>query len=213
MDGHTNVPPGLSAHPRGRDRWRGAAVVVGLVVSAALVWQSTQAAFTATTDNSDNAFGAGTVTLTDDDGGSALFTVPDLAPGDTGNACIEVTYGGSLAAAVKLYTLNYSGVDGAADGVTLDDNLDMRIQMGDADDTCALANGWSDLAGAAPGTDIATMQGARTNHGNGYTAWSPTGAGNEVRAFRFTYTLDSGTPNTAQGDDVEIDFRWEAVST
>src|SRR3712207_7319239 len=41
--------------------------------------------------------------LSDDDSGSAMFTATGLKPGSTGTKCIQVTYGGSLAAAVKLY--------------------------------------------------------------------------------------------------------------
>jgi len=32
-----------------------------------------------------------------------MFAASGLAPGSTGSRCIEVTYGGSLAAVVKLY--------------------------------------------------------------------------------------------------------------
>ncbi|WP_189168902.1 TasA family protein [Pilimelia anulata] len=182
------------------------------MASAALVWQSTQAAFSATTGNQDNAFGAGRVTLTDNDSGSAMFTVPDLAPGDTGNACIEVTYGGNLAADVKLYTSNYSETDGAADTVTLDNHLSMRIEQGSGS-SCASPGTYSDLAGGSPGTLIDTIRTARTNYANGYAAWSPTGSSSETRPYRFTYTLSAATPNTAQGDGLEIDFNWEAQNT
>ena len=212
MDGHTQVPAPVPQQAH-RDRWKGAVVATGLVVSAALVWQSTTAAFNATTRNDNNQFGAGTVTLTDNDANSAMFAVSNLKPGATGTDCIEVTYSGNLAANVKLYTENYSETDGPTGGtVTLDDNLDMQIEMGDGS-SCGTPGTYSDLAGVAPGTDMATIRGARTNFGNGFSAWSPDGSGAVTRPFRFTYTLDANTPNTAQGDSFEIDFVWEAVNT
>ncbi len=62
-----------------------AAVPVGMVVSGALVWQSSYAAFTSSTANPNNAFTAGSVTLTDNDSNGALFAVTSaqLAPSST----------------------------------------------------------------------------------------------------------------------------------
>ena len=59
-------------------RWlrRRPAVVSGLTGVMAvnlLVLAATNAAFTATTSNSGNQFGAGTVSLTDNDSGAAMF--------------------------------------------------------------------------------------------------------------------------------------------
>ncbi|MDP9398640.1 MAG: hypothetical protein M3P96_12860 [Actinomycetota bacterium] len=76
---------------------------------------------TATTANGPNTWSAGTVAISDDDTGSAMFTATALRPNDTGNKCILVTYNGSLAASVKLYA--------AATG-TLGTYLDLTVQKG-----------------------------------------------------------------------------------
>lgn len=61
-------------------------------------------AFTTTTSNTGNEISAGTVTLSDNDSGSALYTLTGAAPGDSITKCIKVSYSGSLAADVDLYT-------------------------------------------------------------------------------------------------------------
>jgi len=85
-------------------RGRGGAVVLaGLAVSGLLVLQSTDAAFTAITGASGNSFTTGSVVITDDDDGQALFSVSNLGPGDTVVRCVTVTYAGTLASQVRLH--------------------------------------------------------------------------------------------------------------
>ena len=84
---------------------------VKVVFSLALligVWSvaggGTYAALSGTTSNTSNAFSAGTVVLTDNDGGStAMFNFANQRPGVTATSCIKVLYSGTLSATVKLY--------------------------------------------------------------------------------------------------------------
>ena len=74
-----------------------AAVPVGLVLSAAVVWQSTSAAFTASTDNAGNSWKAGTVALSTSS--SAIFSTGldgMLTPGASRSRCLHVDYAGDL---------------------------------------------------------------------------------------------------------------------
>ena len=69
---------------------------------------TTSAAFTATSSNSGNRIEAGTVAIGDSDAGTGvLYNALNQKPG-SGNgptaACIRVTYSGSLASGVKLYS-------------------------------------------------------------------------------------------------------------
>src|ERR1700712_4334228 len=81
-----------------------ATVPLGIVASGVLVWQSSYAAFSATTTNPNNTFSAGSVLLTDNhQPSSVLFNATALVPGSTDSSCIKVTYNGNLAADVKLY--------------------------------------------------------------------------------------------------------------
>ena len=87
---------------------------VGLVAGA-----GTFAAFSATSGNSGNTFAAGTVALADNDAGSAMWSVTNRIPGDTVTTCIRLSYTGTLAADVKLYSA--SAVD------TVDQQLDQSV--------------------------------------------------------------------------------------
>jgi len=231
MDGHSHaacssVPP----HGRSRgERLRGAVIVVGLLASSALVWQSTQAAFSATTSNGLNEFGAGTVTIEDNDAGSAMFTVPALKPGDTGTVCMGVRYTGSLTpSAIKLYTSgavekDNGGAYGAwANDATseMDNNVNMLIKISDTDlaadpgNNCAPAGVglFTDVSAAAPGTDLQTMIGTETNFATGFPSQWGTITVNKWRVWKFTYTYNAAAPNSSQGDGVKLNFVWEAQS-
>src|SRR5256885_7097334 len=96
------------AKPRFR-RLRGAGTVVGLLLSAAFVWQSSHAAFTDTTTNPGNTFTSGSVTVTDNKGGVKVFNLSGLKPGDSGDQCIQVTYQGTLSSStVNFYVDNFN---------------------------------------------------------------------------------------------------------
>ncbi|GGJ94323.1 hypothetical protein GCM10010123_25210 [Pilimelia anulata] len=191
------------AHPRRRD----AAVLAALVVTAGVTWQQTAGAFSRTTSNTGNSMALATVSISDNDAGAALFTVSGILPGQTGTACLVVTYSGSATSTVKLYTANYNATDGAADGVTAPSYLRMLVQVGTG--TCASPVGLTNVTAASPGDTMTTVSG-KTNFANGYgTGWTSATAGN-TRVFRFTYTLDAATPTTAQSDGITTDFVWEA---
>src|ERR1700704_5483357 len=69
-------------------------------------------AFTSTTSNSNNSFASGTVVIGDNDANSALYTVSNAKPGTTTSDCIKVTYTGSLASDVHIYTTSTVGTLG-----------------------------------------------------------------------------------------------------
>ena len=109
---------------RKRPGWRVGVLAATVLLTTALILTASFAAFSDTTDNSGNTWSAGTVVLTDDDGGvSAMFTVGNMAPLTTVIECIVVTYSGSLVPAdVNLY-----GVSG---GTGLDVYLDVTVEEG-----------------------------------------------------------------------------------
>jgi len=208
MRGHEQPRTGFRAFLRTRAARR--LMTAGtLGVSGLLVWQSTAASFTASTTNPSNSMTAGTVTISDNDSGTALFTTTGMVPGATGNNCILVTYSGTATSTIKLYTANYLATDGAADGATLPTWLKMNIQVGTG--TCGAPIGLTDVTAASPGDTFTTIS-AKTSFANGYgTGWTAATAGN-TRVFKFTYTLDSSTPNTSTGDNITTDFVWTATN-
>jgi predicted ribosomally synthesized peptide with SipW-like signal peptide len=75
-----------------------------VTVVLAIAGIGTFAAFFSDTENDGNSFAAGTVYLSDNDAGAALYSVSNQKPGGTVEKCIKVTYGGTLDADVVLYT-------------------------------------------------------------------------------------------------------------
>jgi len=192
-----------------------AVTAAGLAVAGSL--QGTQAAFTATT-SSAGTFTAGTVVLSDDDSGSALFSATTLSPGDTDSKCIKVTYTGNLANEVRLHVaVTETDAGGVAANALLDSNLNVTIEY-DTTTTGAFA-GCGDFA--SEGTLYnGTLFDLDASHydwtsgaklGAAGTAWTP--ATNVARVFKITYTLASAAPDSVQGDSAVGTFTWEAQST
>jgi len=198
--------PDVTGRPEGRAqrfvRWAlVTSVPLGLLLSTVWVWQGSQAAYTAVTSNSGNTFSAGTVSLTDDDSGSAMFSVSGLQPGSTGQRCLAVTYHGSLGAAVKLFMEPTS-----ITGTGLDTYLVLKIDEGTGGNngTCAGFAG-TQIYNSTLGSLAATAN----NSATGLGTWAPTGAG-QSRVYRFTYSLQDN--NAAQGLNCQAAFTWEATS-
>jgi hypothetical protein len=188
-------------------------MAAGFLLSAAVIWQSSRAAFSGTTANSGNHWTAGTVALTDNDSNGALFNVSALAPGATDSACITVTYGGTLNSAVKLYVK--AGDSTFTTASSLAPYLDLTIEEGDGNvpfgnDCSAFINGATiyngTLGGAVTGFTV-----AKTTFGTGVGGWTPAGGSGATKSYKFTYTLQDN--NAAQGLDCTVKFTWEAQNT
>lgn len=115
--------------------------LVGIV--GALTSSSAVAAWREAT-RSDTAAGlpGGTVLLTNDGAGSPMFTLPNLAPGDSATSYIRIGYGGSLPASVRLY--------GATGGAGLARFLHVRVVRGQGGEGSFVADA-TDYVGAGAG--------------------------------------------------------------
>jgi len=173
------------------------ALVIGL--AGALGGFGIFAAFSSTTTNPGNSFAAGTVTLSDNDGGTALFNASNQKPGDN-DRCIKVTYSGTLDAAVKLYSSAITG-DGSA--------FNLTVTEGSGDVT-------ADCTGFTAGTDVYTGTLADFD---AHSAWASglaldsggdaTWVTNDAVSYRFRITVPDD--NAAQGDAVDpFTLTWEA---
>ncbi len=193
--------PAIENHDsRKRPGWRVGVLAATVLLTTALILTASFAAFSDTTDNSGNTWSAGTVVLTDDDGGgSAMFTVPDMAPLATVTECIVVTYEGSLLPAdVNLY-----GVSG---GSGLDAYLDLTIEEGSGG-IFGNCSGFIPIGGPIFTGTLTGFAATHTNFGNGAGVWDPA-ANPESRTYRFVVTLQDD--NGAQGLDATATFTWEA---
>jgi len=187
---------------------RGGVVVLALVLVFGVAGVA-RAAFVARAQNVGNQFAAGTVSLSDDDAGAALFALSGLVAGDAGVRCVEVGYGGTLAAAVKLYGDTYSTSLG------LGAYLNLVIEEGSG----------ATFAGSGPGSCPGFVAGAtiysgtvddfaaaHTGFGSGVGSFAPSAAG-QSRVFRFSYTLDVAAPDTTASGTASLRFVWEAQNT
>lgn len=173
---------------------------LAVVASGALIATASYAAFSDTTDNAGNAWRTGAVTLTDDDQGEALFDVDALVPGEGGSKCITVTAETTNPTTVKLYTDEQSDVDALAQ------HLDMKVERG-ALGTTGDCSTFTAESTVHDGTLAGLM--ALDSFGTGVDDWQPT-VGTASATYRFTYDLDTETPNTAQQSEAGATFVWEA---
>lgn len=198
-----------------------AGAAAGVVLVSGMVLQVSSAAFTGETSNTDNSWAAGTVTLTDDDTGVALYaSQADIVPGYSEIRCIEVSYTGSVATtALQLHAaVTSTGSPGTDNG--LSDDLDVQVSMGPLASECNIGDdGFVDAAtGLLPQVGTSEYDGtlAAFNAAGSpmTTGWTPDGATNTdlMRPFLFTVTLGADTGNDAQGDSATADFTWTATS-
>jgi hypothetical protein len=182
-------------------------VFIGLMLSVGLVVKSSFALFTGTTSNTSNSFAAANVSLSDDDTGSALFTVTGLYPGSSAIRCLRVTYNGDITAVVRFYTTasTYSGTLGPYVTLTIDEGAAGTY----ADPTCS---NWTTGTTVYTGL-LSTFASTYTNYSNGAYkaggAWTPTGS-TQAKTYRFTYLVSAAAPNSAQGTSAGIGFTFEA---
>jgi len=194
-------------------RHRGLKVAVSLAVLALLgvALAGTWSAFSATTDNAGNTFSAGTVTLSDNDAGSAIFSLSNAAGGATDTGCITVTYTGSLASTVRLY--------GTTTGTGLDQYLDLKITRGSfasapAFDSCTgfTADATNYIGAGAGVVYNSTLQAYADDYATGLvdpTAGTPESWTNpESHVYQIQVTVQDN--DLAQGKNATQKLTWEA---
>jgi predicted ribosomally synthesized peptide with SipW-like signal peptide len=179
--------------------------IAGVGVLCCLSGLVTLAAFTSTTDNAGNTISAGTVALSDNDSGTAMYSMSAAKPGDSVTKCIKVFYAGSLDADVRLYSPSTIG--------PLGQYVNLQIEPGTQPGTPAagsctgynadggnLFNATLDTLPATYATGLADFPGATTKWVSG-----------DAVAYRITATLSASAPNSAQGQTTNSHvLRWEA---
>jgi len=184
------------------------AVVLCIVCLVTATWGGAYSAFTSATQ-ATATFTSGTVSLTDDDSTSTLFSVANLAPGATGTKCIKVTYGGSIAAAVRVYGAGYTSTN------ALGAYLNLSVEEGSG--ATFAGSGPSSCPGFTPSSTLyaATLDdfgATKTSYASGVGSFAPTAA-NQMMVYRFTYTLDPSAPEGTQSGSAAVAFTWTATNT
>jgi predicted ribosomally synthesized peptide with SipW-like signal peptide len=175
--------------------------------ASALAGFGTFSAFTSTTTNSGNSFAAGTVFVDDNDAGAAMYAVSNQKPGVQTQRCIKVTYGGTMAADVKLYTTSSVGAVG--------DYIDLTIEKGSGNPSFPNCTGFSAESTIYSG-ELDDFTTSKDSYANGIAAfpgaqtqWNQ----NDTLVYRFTLTLQDD--NNANGGATPLStgshaFTWEA---
>jgi hypothetical protein len=183
-------------------------VVLGLLI--ATIGAAIFSTYTSVASNENNTFTAGTIALTDNDAGSALFNVGGFSPGDAFTKCLEVTYNstGGVQSDVKLY--------GSTTGSGLDQYLDLQIRRGSmplpgaAPGDCAgFTPDATDYSGDGPGMVVSsTLRDFPDSYATGIT--DPVGAWSSGDKAVYEITLTVQSDNTAMGLSAVQDFSFEA---
>ena len=165
------------------------------------------AAFSQTTVNSGNSFAAGTVTIGDNDAGSALYNVSNRKPGDSVTSCIRVTYSGTLTSDVHLYTADPIGAIGPYVNLTIDAGTQPAACLPELH-RLQRRRGRAAVqrhAGRLRGRPQLLRQRTGDYPGTVATSWSP----GDVVVYRFTVSLqdNNSAAGLASGSHA---FTWEA---
>jgi hypothetical protein len=186
------------------------AAPLAILIAGTMVWQGSQAAFTASTRNSGSAWSTGNVVLTDDDLGAAAFTVENIVPGQTGQKCIVVTSGSDVPGEVRAYTQNLISAKGLEDRVF----FDLEQGTGGSFNNCA---GFTPTANDIAELPISTLASVNRDFATGGAPWTTEGTPGETQSYRGTWRFDTtgmsqDQINALQGARVGIDLVWELQS-
>ncbi|HLL67672.1 MAG TPA: hypothetical protein VK453_18445 [Micromonosporaceae bacterium] len=208
-----------------------AVVPLTLLGSGALVWQASHAAFSANTVSGSNSWATGTVAVTNDQAGVAVFngltglkpdssatslTLPGTGaysastPASGGSACIKVTYTGSLAANIRLY--------GEVTNAGLAQHLLFSVDTGTdtapgADLSCATYTNAANVSGPSPNSSVYLSAFPATWLAANPTAWTGV-AQNATRWYRISWALPADTALTGTSSvNAQVVFTWEAQNT
>jgi len=83
-------------HQARRSTARAFAAAISAFAISALVITTSSEALEATGTETGNTITSGTISLSDDDNGGALFTLEDMAPNRPSTECIEIVYEGTI---------------------------------------------------------------------------------------------------------------------
>jgi hypothetical protein len=196
---------------RRRRAVRAVSPFAALLVAALLIWQGSNAAFSATTDNTSDAWATGNLALTNNGGGTvysgttaALFTESNLKPADTGAKCITVQSSGSLPGSLKLYRGTITGTNSAALSAVLDVTVD-AVAVGAATNVQANCTGYSG------GTSGAVFNGTLSGMPSTYAAAAGTAVagGTQRVVYRIGWTINATAGNTVQSSSAQANLTWE----
>ena len=203
---------------RRRRALRVAAPVAGLLAAGLLVWQGSNAAFTASTDNGSQNWATGTLSLTNDGGTgtyaastTAIFNETNLKiPSPTVTKCLTVKAGGA-GGTLKFYRGTISGTNSA----TLAPQISLTIKRSpvSATDPGVTQSCTGFNAGTAVNIATTTLSGLPTTYATGLGSVAVPNGPTQFVVYQFQYQLTSTgsntTDNALQNSNAAATFNWE----
>jgi predicted ribosomally synthesized peptide with SipW-like signal peptide len=183
------------------------ALLLGVV--ACIAGAGVFSAFSSQTENPGNVITTGTVSIEDNDSGVALYSMTAAKPSESKTSCIKVTYKGTLPATVKLFTSSTIGALGPYVNLKVEAGTQTSSTFPTCTEFTPLATGATVYEGtlSAFATEHATYATGITTNPASATKWET----NNALVYRFTATVSSSAPNSAQGATTGSHaFVWEA---
>lgn len=200
-----------TADRRRRRALRAATPLAALLVAALLIWQGSNAAFSATTDNTNDTWATGNMVLTNNGGGTsyagstaALFNEGNLKPGDNGVKCITVHSAGSLAGNLRLYRGSITGTNSAALAAVIDVTVD-AVAVSAATNVQANCTGYT--GGTSGAVFTGTLNGMPTTYASA-TGTAVAGGAQRV-VYRIGWTINATAGNSVQSSSAIANLNWE----
>jgi hypothetical protein len=203
---------------------RAVAPVAGLLAAGLLVWQGSYAAFSASTDNTGDAWSTGNLAL-QNNGGTATFANSTTAlfngtaagqpennikPGATGTKCITVSSTGSLAGSLRLYRGTISGTNSAALAPQLSLTVDVANLGSTTGNVQSNCTGFPTTGVTNLHTGVA-LSSLPSTYGTAAAFAVP--GGTQRVAYRIAWTFNStgSNPgdNALQSSSAATDLTWE----
>jgi hypothetical protein len=197
---------------RRRRALRAVTPLAALLVAALLIWQGSNAAFSATTDNTNDTWATGNLVLTNNGGvgtvysGStaALFAEGNRKPGDTGFKCITVNSGGSLPGNLRLYRGAITGTNGTALAGFINVTVDAVVAT-------PTTNVQADCVGYTGGSAGGTFSGTLNSMPTTYAAATgvAVAGGTQRIVYRIGWTINAAADNSVQSSSAIANLNWE----
>jgi hypothetical protein len=180
----------------------GAVTMVGVVGVV-----GTQAALSDTTENPGNEFNAGEIDLQDNDTGAFMYNVDNALPGDSVEACINVSYTSTpdLDSTVELYMATPIGTVGPYVNMTVDVGTQATPGFPNCNDFVADANIYTGTLSAFQAAHNAPGAGLDYTP-NGTDPWE---SGDSV-VYRVTLTLSNTARATGENYSGAHTYTWQA---
>jgi hypothetical protein len=189
-------------HPFRTLRGKLAVSVISLAMLTVVAGLAVFSAFSSTATSGTNTFASGSVQLSTNGTGVALFAMPAMSPGDNDSRCVEITYTGSLPADVQFYG-TFTGAFAPY--------LDTVVTRGTFSGAAPAGNGCTGFIADAGGGELVndTLDQLPTSL-LPLTDPAPQWVTNDAHVYMITVSLPANAVSASQGLSTSGSLTWQA---